>query len=178
MKVVLIAKRYAKAALDILQPDMYEEILKEVKILRAIFDGHPEIKKFLSATIIAKHPKTALYYNLTSGFKHQEFWNSLFKVFIIKKRNNIVHQFFREFEHMIYEQLNTAYVRIFTAHNHDKQTLDTIQTYVETVLHKKTVYSAHIDKSLIGGFVAKTKERTIDASVKRNLNKFKRVAGG
>jgi ATP synthase F1 delta subunit len=174
MKKVLIAKRYAMAALDYLTPDKYETVLKEVKILRRVFEEDPGILKFLSAAIIKKHPKTNLYYHLTANFQNVDFWFELFKVINGKKRNNIVLQFFREFEHLIYKKLNYTYVRIYTTHHHDSETLKQIQSYVESILKTKTVYSTYIDKSLMGGFVAKTKEKTIDASVKHNLKLFKR----
>ena len=172
MKNIIIAKRYAIAATKTLKIDQYQDILNDLKCFKQILIDKPDIKRYISSDIVNQQGKTVVFEMLTENSKNKDFWLSVFKVFTLKKRNNLISLFFEEFEQLLNTGLKQKQVDLYFAHPMDDATLQKIQERIEEILGYKVIYDIHIDKSIIGGFVARSKGQIIDASVKTNLENF------
>jgi F0F1-type ATP synthase delta subunit len=67
-------------------------------------------------------------------------------------------------------------VELVLAHDADKETREMLGKKLKESLGKDKNVEIKLDESIIGGFVAKTEDYLIDASVKKYLNQLKRVS--
>ena len=172
MKNTLIAKRYAKAAISSLKHEQFQSVLNDLKKMKNLFCSKPEILKYVSSAIIDKHKKLDFLNSLSDNTQNKEFWKQLFKVFVMRKRNSVLLLFFNEFESLLYAGLNQKHIDLIFAHDQDSTIVNSVQKEIENILKNKIICDVHVDKSIIGGFIAVSKDRIIDASVRTNLNNF------
>lgn len=172
MKNILIAKRYASAAIHSLKESDYQKILNQLKAFKRVFKDNPELKKFFASTIIQKDKKIKFLSSITEDLENKDYWNQLISVIIIKNRGIILDIFFVEFEKLLNSHLNQKNVNIVLAHEQDDETLDLIRREIERTLDCKVVFDVEVNKEIIGGFIAHTDSQLIDASIKSNLTKF------
>ena len=171
MKNIIIAKRYAKAAIQSLSPEKYHEVLEQLVYMKEIFKNHKALK-ILTSTVIKVDHKIELVNEVTENIKNKEYWEQMFKVLILKKRCHVLEQFFIEFEDLLYKSLNQKKINLIFAHQQDEETINGVKKEIEKILCHSVVCDVSIDKSIIGGFIAKSREKVIDASVKSNLKRF------
>jgi F0F1-type ATP synthase delta subunit len=67
-------------------------------------------------------------------------------------------------------------VELVLAHEADKETKELLNRKLKESLGKDKNVEIKLNESIIGGFVAKTEDYLIDASVKKYLNQLKRVS--
>ena len=172
MKNIIIAKRYAAAAMQSLSPDKYEEVLNQIHLMVEIFGKSEKIKKMLLSAFVKKEDKLNFIKDFTQGVKNQDFWQKILNLLVLKNRSQIMHQFFIEFEIMLYHALDKKKIILTFANAQDDETVDKVKNELERILQKNIVCDIQVDKELIGGFVAIDKNTVIDASIRSNLNRF------
>jgi F-type H+-transporting ATPase subunit delta len=172
MKNMLIAKRYANAAVQNLNPEKYQEVSHEASTLKKFFEDNPNYLRWLSSPIIHKEKKKEFFTALIENLKNKDFWASLFKVFIAKQRCDILDSFLTEFDYLLIENLQQTHINLILAHPQDEATIATIKTGIEKILKCKVTCDVSIDKDIIGGFVVMTRNQIIDASVRSQLQRF------
>ncbi|MCL2063084.1 MAG: ATP synthase F1 subunit delta [Candidatus Cloacimonetes bacterium] len=177
MKNIIIAKRYAKAAMQTLNPEIYADILNQIQLMHDVFSNNEAIKRMLASAFVNKEKKLDFINEITELVKNREFWRKSLTVLVLKNRSSIMKLFFIELEEMLYKELNQKKVDIIFARNQDSETIENVKKEVEKILHKNIVCDVHIDKDIIGGFIAIDKNTIIDASVRSNLNRFAKTVG-
>ena len=172
MKQILIAKRYASAAIESIPPEQYQDTLTQIKTLKTLLAQHPEILKIFSSTIIQKQKKIEFVNQIIETIDNPAFIAQIIKVLVLKQRENILEALLCELHKMLDEKLNQKTICITLAHTPDNDTIEKIKQSVEKTLNSKIVYEIQIDKNIIGGFIATTENIKIDAAVSSNLNRF------
>jgi len=61
------------------------------------------------------------------------------------------------------------------AFRHDQDTLENVVNNIESTIGRKISYNLIVDSSIIGGFIAKSENQIIDASISGNLVRFKKL---
>lgn len=172
MKNILLARRYASASIQFLNENDYIAILKQLEIFRKAISDNLQIKKIFASAIISKNKKIQFAQNIVEQLDNKDFWLQIITVLINKNRGNILDLFLEEFKKVLNEKLNQKYVQLILAHKQDNNTIELIKNELEKVLKFKVVCDVEIDKKIIGGFIAKTDNQLIDASVHSNLQRF------
>jgi ATP synthase F1 delta subunit len=172
MANILVAKRYVTAAIQNLKPEKYQEVSDETFMLKNHFHNNPDMRKWLSSSIIKKNQKIEFFKKLTEHVNNKAFWDSIFNVFVMKNRCNTLFTFLNELDYALIECLNEMHINLILAHEQDKATEDAIKSEVEKILKCKVVCDVQIDKDIIGGFIVMGKNQIIDASVRSQLNRF------
>ena len=172
MRDNVIAKRYAKAALQALPMDKHTEALNQIHLMREIFADSEEIKKMLVSPFVKKSLKLDFVDSVTAHVKNSEFWSQVIKVIILKNRSGITKLFFTELEEMLYDELGQRKIDLIFAHEHSEETINNVKKEIEEMLKTGVVLDIRIDKEIIGGFIAIDKNKVIDASVDSHLKKF------
>ena len=175
MKDIIIAKRYASAALKSLNTNKYIEILDQLYYIKMVFTENPKAIKILTSKIIRKEHKVSLIKSVTEEIKNKDFWQQMFFVLIKKNRIDLLELFFGELEKSLFQVLNQEQINLIFARQQEKETIDNIKKSIEKILNKKVIYNIQIDEELIGGFVAKSRNKVIDASIRSNLNRFAKM---
>ncbi|MBP7563687.1 MAG: ATP synthase F1 subunit delta [Candidatus Cloacimonetes bacterium] len=172
MKDIIVAKRYALSAIYNIKTEDFSEFVNEVKILSGIFESNPDLYQIMKSKIVTTTAKLEFLEEITSNFLLKDFWHSFFLLLTSKKRELIFIQILREILKQAYLTNDAKAVDIILAFEHTEETLMQIVKKIEHAIRHKIVYQVLIDKSIIGGFIAKAEDFIIDASVIGNLKQF------
>ena len=176
MKSKLIAMRYAKAIIRLIQQDEYPNYLNDISFLKNLFDDDGDSAKTLNSFLFPTQQRLELAGKVVENLNQKEVWGNLFHILIKKHRFSIILPILKELEDMIYEKQNIKKVRLTIAHEQPEEILDLIRKKVESILSQKVLFKKLIDSSILGGFVAKTDSIVIDGSIKNNLVKLIKIS--
>ncbi|MCL1826694.1 MAG: ATP synthase F1 subunit delta [Candidatus Cloacimonetes bacterium] len=172
MKDLIIAKRYAIAALGCLKKEEYEDASQEAFALWKFFTANPDVLKYMAAPVVSKDNKLKVYTSIIQGFKLKEFWSKIFKTLVVKHRCGVLTHFLKTLDILLIEALDKLHIDLILAHEQDKDLVRQIDKKLEEILGRKVTSDVTIDKDIIGGFIGITENKIIDASVKSQLTKF------
>ena len=174
MKDIILSKRYAIAALLCIKKEDYQKASDETFELRKLFKENPELTKIFTSSIVKKKHKLDFIDGLFDNFHNNIFWENIFKVLVTKNRGNLIELFLKSLDILLIEALDQTHINLILAHEQDKKTVNLIENEVEIILGNKIITDVSIDKEIIGGFIALTKNQIIDASIRTQLRKFAR----
>lgn len=172
MKDIIVAKRYALSVLYNISENNLAAFIDEVKYIKAILDQNTDLYNLLKSKIVSIHDKLEFFETIVNDLEHKEIWLSFFLVLMPKQRGDILQQILDEIIKNAYLSKNAKAVKLILAYDHDEDTILKIAKSIEKQIGYKIIYQVSIDKSIIGGFIAKSEDFCIDASVLGNLNKF------
>ncbi|MEA1971721.1 MAG: ATP synthase F1 subunit delta [Candidatus Cloacimonadota bacterium] len=168
----LVAQRYAKAVFESFENK--EQLFDDSKIFMDMFQNNSINEIFTSATLTHSE-KFSFIKSIIEMTLAKEIWKSFFELIIDKKRETIVVTIFEEIIDFYYTSKNIMRVQLTLAEEQSKETLQVLSDNLEKILKSSVEIEIDIDKTLIGGFVAKTKSIRVDGSIKNNLIKFKDI---
>ena len=174
MKQKILARRYAQATLDSMTSDKYQEILAQVIFMKRFIKKYPKLGEIVRSKVVRNDSKLEFLDGILGTMENKEFWMKIFRVMVLKNRSDIMELFLDEFDNLLKLKLRIKDVKLVLAHKHDKGTLNHIRGEIETHLNSKISYETHIDKSILGGFIAISDNKTVDASVLTSLMRFAR----
>ena len=170
---VRVARRYAKALVDVLPDEKLEKVLEEVRNLNSLVDDRA-IRYFRSPVVPAEKKKGLLEQVLEKLQVTEE----LKKVLLLmaqKDRLGILREFTSELENLIDLRLGVVKAEITTATELDEETLGKIKSKIEELFGKKAEVTVKLDPSIIGGFIVKVADKVLDASIKTQLENLKKA---
>ena len=174
MKDIILAKRYALAALQCLKPEDYQKASDETFELRKAFKSNPDLLKIITSSAIHKNQKLQFVEGIFDEFYCKAFWDNILKTLIIKNRGSLIELFLKSLDFLLIEALDQTHIDLILAHEQDPETTSLIDREVEKILGCKVITDVTIDKDIIGGFIALSKNQIIDASIRTQLRKFAR----
>jgi len=172
VKSLIVIKRYALSALYNIKAEDLSEFLNEVNIIIGLFERNTDLYQIMKSKIVSTLSKLDLLEEMTADFKMKDLWHSFFLLLTSKKREPIFLKVLYEIQKQAYLQQDTKKVDIILAFEHSPDTVMQIVKKIESTIGHKIVYQLVIDKSIIGGFIAKSEELIIDASIHGKLNQF------
>jgi F-type H+-transporting ATPase subunit delta len=172
VKELLLTKRYVSAALANLPRDQHQQIYDQLQMMKDVMTANPEVYQILSSQIVKKEIKIEFVEELLSAFPNKDFWMKFFSVLIWNNRSNLIRRIFVEIEQSLNASLRIEHVKLVLAHNPDAETLSAISAEVEHLIDRKPIWDISIDKSILGGFIATTSQKIIDASIQTSLYRF------
>ena len=175
MRDRLVAERYAKAFMEIIEEKDFDSILTEITGLRKAFMDFPDLIKKMNSYLLPLEKKIQLVSLLTEKLQNREIWNNLFKILVIRHRFSIIKSILDMQETIIHEKRNQIKVVLKTAHKHSSATIEKIRKMVSGIFKKEVIFETKIEPEIVGGFVAETESFLIDGSIRNNLIKFKNI---
>jgi len=113
-----------------------------------------------------------ILYGLTAGVKEKDLTEYI-NVFVnlLKKEQKIKHvdKIIKEFIDLSRKEQGIEKIEIITAN----KVSDEIVKKIEKIFGNKTESTERLDKSILGGFVIKTENKILDASLKTQLKQLK-----
>ncbi len=170
---VRVARRYAKALVEVLPEEKLEKVLEEVKTINQLIDDRAI--RYFKSPVVAVEKKKSLMEQILSKIEVMEELRRVLLLMAEKNRLGILREFVSEFESLVDAKLGIVKAEITSATELDENTLEKIKTKIEELFGKKAEISVNLDPSLIGGFVVKVADKVIDASVKTQLENLKKV---
>jgi len=172
MKENLLAQRYVRAAVGAISPDQFKSISDEAYALKQYFSRERKMLYWLSSPIISTPQKILFFQTIAEITSNQDFWNKIFEVLVQKKRCPILLTFLRELDFLLINLMQETHVDLVLAFPHERAFEEKIKVKIEEILGTKVVCDARVDEEIIGGFIAMTSNKIIDASLRTQLQKF------
>ena len=174
MKHLTLAKRYVSAALSNLTSDKHQKIYEQLELMRKVLTEHPEVNKIITSKIIKKPRKIEFVSTLVENLENKDFWVQFFTVLILKNRCSLITVCLSEFEDLLCEYLKLKHIRLTLAHEADSETLAVLKKEIEKILNCTAIIRIESDREILGGFIARTSDKVIDASIRTSLMRFSR----
>jgi F-type H+-transporting ATPase subunit delta len=174
MNVGLIAVRYSKALYDFsMETGEADEVLLE---LNHFFKQTIELKALagtLSSPVVDQASKLRLL-RLASGGQTCTALERFFKLIMAHKREDILPDISLKFRQLYEEKMGILNVKLITAVPIDANRQAAFQKQLEESTGKKIVLTLGVQPEIIGGFILKTDEKRLDASIKNRLQTVKK----
>ncbi|MDY6916139.1 MAG: ATP synthase F1 subunit delta [Candidatus Cloacimonadota bacterium] len=172
MKHKLIAQRYSRAILKLIDEKEFSKLYDDVRSLQQICKEIPEQLKILDSMLISFSKRKVIGEELCKNLKFKQIWKNLIHVLIHKHRVEILPDICDEIENHILSIQNKQKVTLKVAHKHPQETIDIIVERLRKILQKEIILNLVIEPKIVGGFMAETESLRIDGSIKNNLIKF------
>lgn len=174
MRVSKIAKRYAKALLDIGKEDgNYQQYGKELKEFAELCRKNEEFFNVLSNPIFSVEERMKVLDSVLQKTGFSEVVNNFLRVLLERKRMNRILEICEYYSALLDEFLGVAKAKIITARPIKKKTLDRLVKALEKFTSKKIEAETEIDESIIGGVVVRIGNLILDGSITAQLEGLK-----
>jgi F-type H+-transporting ATPase subunit delta len=173
MNNMRVAKRYASALMESArEQNILEEVAGDVQILKGVLKNTREFRLFLSSPVISIEKKrrivtelfTRRLYSMTFTFLH---------MLIVKGREGVLPEIITQFYALRDEMLGIITVEVKTAVPFSGVQEKALITQLEKYSGKKVRVTFSLDKSIQGGFVARTGDTVFDGSVRRQFERLR-----
>lgn len=172
-----IGKRYATAFFqvaaqhsdgdDMGRPD---EILVELESVAKIFESNKEVKKFFQNPVISKNEKKMILQELQS-FRPAVI--RFLQLLVEAGRLEFLDSIVSHFKRLVEEATGELSVELKTAHELPEASIDEIRGVLESLWGQRIKMAVSTSADLLGGFVARSRSKTLDASVRFQLENLR-----
>jgi len=174
LRISKIAKRYARALLDIGKEDgKYERYGSELKEFAKICSENQDFLNILSSPIFSVEERMKILDKVLKKINFSEVVNNFLRVLLERKRINRVFEITEYYSMLLDEFLGIARAKIITARPIKKKTLDKLVAALEKFTSKKVEAETEVDESIIGGVVVRIGNLVLDGSIVAQLEGLK-----
>ena len=162
----LVAKRWAKALMDLAQEDEHiskEDILDDLREISDTFESSEELNEVINNPAISVEEKQIVLCKLFQNSIMPIVYNFLF-VLNLRKRANIISSIADEFRKEL-ERINNITSAIDLANNRK----DDIKHKISEKLQKDVIVDWNVDTDIIAGLVLNIDETIVDNSIRHKL---------
>ena len=169
----IIAKRYAKAYFALAQEqDRLLEAQTELNEFVAFLEGQSELSEVLYNPVFEIAQRKAVLNALLDKLEVSSTLRSLLGLLVDKNKIAYVDLVADNFSRLADEAEGRLKVEVSSATKLTKKALKDLQKEFSRLTGKKVELEVEIDKSLIGGIVARYSGMVYDGSIKTQLNRF------
>ncbi len=169
-----VSIRYATSLIDMTsEKNNLNEISKDMELVYSAILSSDELKNLLTSPVIKSEKKISI---LSEIFKNKISVDSFnfIKFVVDKNREDILSNIIEKFLELRDQKLGLIRVKVKTSFDFTNEQKEKLEKRLEQMLNKKTELSFVVDKSVIGGFIAKVGDTVYDASVKHQLELLKK----
>lgn len=164
-----VSIRYSSSLLETaISKNLLEIVTTDVEFILKVFSSSSELVSVMESPVIKSHLKTSILDEIFKEKINDETLN--FLRFVIKKRReNYLLNILEKYLDLKDEHLGIANVDVRTAYEFDGEQSKALQTNLEKKLNKQVRLNYSIDKTILGGFIARIGDTMHDASIKHQL---------
>lgn len=171
------SRRYSIALYEVaLEKNILEQILRDIEYCLALKKANPDLEMFFRSPVIPKYKKIPVVKEIFAG-KISELTLSFMNLLLERNRGELTKEIFEDFIKLKKEKEGFVDVMVKTSMQLGDEEKISMKKKIDEYTGKSGLMSFEIDKSIIGGFVAKIDDTILDASIKRQLeilkNKFR-----
>lgn len=170
----LIPYRYAKALYKLAADRNATQIVyEEMKEVSAKFASSADLQKAMANPFIAKADKEKLL-EAAAGAKFEENFKSFIKLVLHNRRAEFAWRMALAYEKIYRDLNNISEVEITTASELPDKEMKRLREIVQRAFPKRILEFSHsVNPSLIGGFVIKVDNVSMDASISNELEQLR-----
>jgi F-type H+-transporting ATPase subunit delta len=164
-----VSSRYANSLLDLTsEKNNLDEISKDMELIQTAVRSSSELKNLLESPVIKPEVKQSI---LNEIFKNKISGDTLnFVKFIVdKNRESFLGSIIEKFLEFRDEKLGVVRVEVKTSFDFTNEQKEKLRRKIESILNKKAYLNFIVDKTIVGGFIAKVGDTVYDASIKHQL---------
>ncbi len=166
---VSVARRYARALAAAAGPNA-DAVLTQLTELMAFFDANPQVLRTMSNPALSGDQRMKATVGLIGAMTGaQPVLGNLLKLLTDRNRFGVLPAIARQYREIVDAQLGRVRGKVTTAVKLPEAQLTTLRTSLETMTQKKVVLETAVDPSLLGGVVAQVGSRTLDGSIRSQL---------
>jgi len=171
-----VAQRYAKALFELClagadtnlaEPTL---VLEELKSFNQVLELQPQLKSFFLNPVISKDDKLDVLGAVEGHYKRSFRFLS---VVVESDRIQVLNEMISVFEKFLEEHLGEMSVQLEVARPISESLQQSIRSFLEAQWKKRVKLMLKEDPELIGGFIARAPGRTLDGSVRTQLQRLK-----
>ncbi len=170
-----LAGRYAKSLLDLAQEqNSLDQVLGDMQMMHNAVQSSPELLQMLRSPVVKADKKNAVL-NALFGEKISKLSSAFTRLLTSKGRENVLPEITTAFIAQYKELKRIRTARLITASPANDALKQTLKAKAEAAMPGYTVeLEEKIDPSIIGGFILELGDRSIDASVRRDLGEVRK----
>ncbi len=170
---MIAAQRYAQAILKIsAQHKCVEEVYTNSVELSNIIKNNRDLYNFLSSPLIKSDKKKKILHTFFGG-KINKILMELIDILCIRRREGILFDIVNAIVTEYKKQHNIVTATLVSSYQFDEESKKVLSEKIKSIKKASKIdLIEKIDQSLIGGFIIKTDEEQIDASIKNKLNQL------
>ncbi len=167
--------RYAEAFTEhAADKGAYAKVIKDVELIYNTLEGSRELRNFLSSPVLKETKKKEILAAIF-GDKVSDVTLQFLNFVVDKGRTEMLPEIMQRFLEIRDEKENITDVVLKSAISLDDALADKVKSKMENYTGKKVRFHNVVDESIIGGYTAQIKDTVVDASVKRQLERLKKV---
>lgn len=171
----IIADRYSQALVDIYDTDELPGLEKKIDELITFLDQNPLVTEFFSAPLVKDEDKKEVINVLRKALDLTELMHKFLCLLVDKDRIGFLRDICEAIKRKIHSRLGIHDVTLLTTHKIRPETLDKIKIFLHRYIPGEIHFNHRIDERIRGGFIAYGENIAIDASIKNNLELFKKI---
>ncbi len=167
--------RYAEAFTEhALELGVYEKVIEDAELIFNTLNGSRELRNFLSSPVLKDAKKEELLFAVF-GDKISDVTLQFLNFVVDKGRIEMLAEIMQRFLEIRDEKENITDVTLKSVFTLDEAQALKVKKKMEEFTGKKVRFHNIVDESIIGGYMAQIKDTVLDASVKRQLERLKKV---
>jgi F-type H+-transporting ATPase subunit delta len=172
MKGTRAASRYAKALLELaVEHNQVDSVLNDMKYVVAVANESHDFQLLLQSPVVNSDKKNAIFGTLFTSF--QKISLAFIELITKKGREALLVDIADAFEKQVYEYKGITQMTIISAVPLSEDVKAKILAKTKSLATGSVEVSEKVDPSIIGGFIVRTDDKQIDASVANQLNNLK-----
>lgn len=167
------SRRYTTALYEVAkEKGKLEEVKKDINFAIDLITSNRDLDLFFSSPVIPKQKKLEVVKSVF-GDNISELTSDFMNLLLEKRRGDLTLEIFRDFIKLNKEKEGVVDVNIKTTIELSDSEKTAMKTKIDSYTKRNSILNFEIDKSIIGGFVAKIDDTILDASIKRQLELLK-----
>lgn len=173
-KLILAAKRYAEAILEIAKSkNELDKVFEDFSTVTNVYDENEEFRNFINHPAIPAADKKDAVKQIFEG-KISEDTLNLLNILIEKNKYSLIDTIAYCYELLLDEVKNILKVDVISAVEMDDDLKESLKNKLESKLQKTVKLDYEIKPEIIAGVILKIKDKTIDGSLAHKLDSLQR----
>lgn len=150
-----------------------KEVSNDIHLILDLMKSNHDLELFFASPVIPKNKKLQIVKEVFSG-KVSDLIMTFINLLVNRGRSNLTKETFGDFLRLKNEREGIVNVQVKTSVELDDKEKELLKNKIDTFTTLKSNLSFELDKTIIGGFVAKINDTILDASIKRQLENLRK----
>jgi F-type H+-transporting ATPase subunit delta len=169
----VVANRYARALIDVLEPDQAEAGFQQLQSFATLLKEQPDSRRFLQNPVMSGQRRERVLNEILAALGLDRRVGNFIKILANRNRLPILEKILSEYQRLMDSRLGIVRARVTAALPMDFAQQQDFERKLEEITGKQVRMEVAIDASLIGGVVAQVGSTIYDGSVRQQLQAFK-----
>jgi F-type H+-transporting ATPase subunit delta len=171
---IVLAKRYAKAVIDLAQEaGVLKEVGQDLERIAGLFADSPELANVFADPTIAPEAKEKVLAEVLEKGGVQDLTMKFISVVLAKDRILGIGEIARSYRDLLDQLENKIRAKVISATRLDKDEQSRIKDALSKISGKDVALEVEVDESLLGGVVAYMGSQVYDGSIRNQLTQIK-----